>query len=247
MRARAAPKPGLCLPPSTSRRPCISMRREPTSCTSPGCMPRNRSPASSRTALPPDSSPSGQRRSNIFRSVARYWPNVRSAVTTRILAIADEVDEALYGDKLDRLDPHIVLSCGDLPFDYLEHIVSRLNVPLLYVPGNHDPDLSPGDSTWSPLSAEPPRRGPEGCINVDGRVVDAAGLRVAGLGGSMRYKPGPNQYSESQMFWRGLPAGVGAGPTRGRGRGVGHHGPVTPSAAAGFGGRGRDVAHRRVG
>jgi len=55
-------------------------------------------------------------------------------VTTRILAIADEVDEGLYGDKLDRLDPHIVLSCGDLPFDYLEHIVSRLNVPLLYVP-----------------------------------------------------------------------------------------------------------------
>ena len=57
----------------------------------------------------------------------------------RILAIADEVDDAMYTDKLARLRPDLVLSCGDLPFDYLEFIVSRLDVPLVYVPGNHDP------------------------------------------------------------------------------------------------------------
>ena len=165
-------------------------------------------------------------------------------MTTRILAIADEVDEGLYGDKLDRLDPHIVLSCGDLPFDYLEHIVSRLNVPLLYVPGNHDPDLSPGDSTWSALSAEPPRRRPEGCINVDGRVVEAAGLRVAGLGGSMRYKPGPNQYSDSQMRWRALRIEVLARLTRGRGRTPAIDVLLTHAPAEGSGGREEDVAHR---
>jgi Icc-related predicted phosphoesterase len=30
------------------------------------------------------------------------------------------------------------------------------------------------------------------------------GLRVAGLGGSLRYKEGPNQYTQAQMRWRAL-------------------------------------------
>ncbi len=110
---------------------------------------------------------------------------------TRILAIADEVDEGLYGERLPGLSPDIVLACGDLPFDYLEYIVSRLDVPLVFVPGNHDPDLVP-------------QVGPPGCINADGRVVEVAGLRVAGLGGSVRYRPGPNQYTQSEMRWRAL-------------------------------------------
>jgi Icc-related predicted phosphoesterase len=39
-------------------------------------------------------------------------------------------------------------------------------------------------------------------------VVVAAGLRIAGLGGSMRYRRGPNQYSEPEMRWRALSLGV---------------------------------------
>ena len=98
-----------------------------------------------------------------------------------------------------------MLSCGDLPFDYLEYLVSRLDVPLLYVPGNHDVDVSPPDTSWTPLRAvAPPVPGPQGCVNVDGRVVEARGLRVAGLGGSLRYRPGPNQYSQGQMSRRAL-------------------------------------------
>ncbi|HVD46453.1 MAG TPA: metallophosphoesterase [Candidatus Limnocylindria bacterium] len=123
---------------------------------------------------------------------------------TKILAIADEVDEAMYTGKLERLRPDLVVSAGDLPFDYLEYIVSRLNVPLVYVPGNHDPELRSPDPTWAPLGAERPLPGPQGCENVDGRVVVAAGLRIAGLGGSMRYKPGSNQYSDAEMRWRAL-------------------------------------------
>ena len=74
---------------------------------------------------------------------------------TRILAVADEVDESLYGDKLDKLRPDLMVSCGDLPFDYLEYLVSRANVPLLYVPGNHDPSVRPlldmeGLNAWLP-------------------------------------------------------------------------------------------------
>ena len=161
----------------------------------------------------------------------------------RILAVADEVDDGLYGDKLERLQPDIVLSCGDLPFDYLEYIVTRLNVPLLYVPGNHDPDLRPVDDTFMPLQAERPPKGPEGCINVDGRVVDAAGLRVAGLGGSMRYKPGPNQYTPAQMQWRAVPIEMLARLRRGDGK---RRVDVllTHAPPEGFSGKEEDLAHR---
>ena len=104
--------------------------------------------------------------------------------------------------------PDVVLSCGDLPFDYLEFLVSRVDVPLLYVPGNHDPDLGPVDTTWMPLSAEPPSLGPPGCQNIDGRLVDADGLHIAGLGGSLRYRKGANQYSEAEMSRRVLKLGL---------------------------------------
>ena len=136
-----------------------------------------------------------------------------------------------------------MLSCGDLPSDYLEYIVSRLNVPLLYVPGNHDPDLRPVDETWSPLRAEPETRGPQGCINVDGRIEEAAGLRIAGLGGSMRYRPGPNQYSQAQMRWRALRIEWQARLRRGRG---GRRLDVlaTHAPPEGFGGKEDDPAHR---
>ena len=41
-------------------------------------------------------------------------------------------------------------------------------------------------------------------MNADGRIVVAAGLRIAGLGGSMRYRRGPNQYTEAEMRRRAL-------------------------------------------
>ncbi len=120
-----------------------------------------------------------------------------------MLAVADEVLEALWGTALEDLRPDLIVGCGDLPFEYLENLVSRTNVPVLYVPGNHDPDLraSDGWTVLSPLSMPP---GPAGCINVDGRVQEAASLRIAGLGGSVRYRPGPNQYTQRQMDWRAL-------------------------------------------
>jgi Icc-related predicted phosphoesterase len=153
------------------------------------------------------------------------------------------VDEGLYGDKLLNFKPDIVLSCGDLPFDYLEYIVTRLNVPLVYVPGNHDPDVRPVDDTWMPLQAETRGRGPEGCVNADGRVVDAAGLRIAGLGGSMRYRPGPNQYTPQQMRWRALPIEMLARLRRPDGK---RRVDVllTHAPPEGFSGKEEDLAHR---
>jgi uncharacterized protein len=142
--------------------------------------------------------------------------------------VADEVQETLFGDTLRRLRPDLVVSCGDLPFDYLEYIVTVSSAPLLYVPGNHDPDLSTrplaevetsqqgmligSGQAPDPLVgrrfAAPP--GPGGCVNVDGRVAEAAGLVVAGLGGSVNYAPGPNRYTQGQMRWRALRLAVRA-------------------------------------
>src|SRR5260370_22943820 len=131
-----------------------------------------------------------------MRPIAEHLSGVR------ILAVADEVAESLYGDTLKELRPDLILAAGDLPFDYLENLVSRTDVPLLFVPGNHDPELKLGDSTYEGLSAKFDGTGPRGCINADGRTEEAAGLWVAGLGGSIRYNEGPNQYTQREMSWR---------------------------------------------
>ena len=123
---------------------------------------------------------------------------------TRILAVADQVEEGLDRRRLLEIAPDLVLSPGDLPHGYLDFLVSTLNVPLLYVPGNHDPDLQPGLPTLDTQAWDLSTLGPAGCDNADGRVLDAAGLRVAGLGGSIRYNRGPNQYTQREMWWRAL-------------------------------------------
>src|SRR6266571_2738784 len=82
-----------------------------------------------------------------------------------------------------------------------QHRVAVLNAPDGYLAQIHP---GPRDMTWMPLRSELPRPGPEGCINIDGRLIEAHGLRIAGLGGSIRYKEGPNQYSQGQMGRRAI-------------------------------------------
>ncbi len=127
---------------------------------------------------------------------------------TRVLVVADETAETLWHPQVKAFEPDLVVSCGDLPFDYLEYLVSTLNVPLVFVPGNHDPEiecdkpdaLQPDSFTWDAHHGGDIR--PRGCGNIDGKTVEVAGLRVAGLGGSIRYNEGPNQYTQRQMTWR---------------------------------------------
>ncbi|WP_199433931.1 metallophosphoesterase family protein [Qaidamihabitans albus] len=123
----------------------------------------------------------------------------------RALVVADEVDERLWTGAVHGLSVDLVLSAGDLPFDYLEFLSSALDRPLVFVPGNHDPDLS-GFTRYGGLSMRDgfPARwpGPAGGTNADGHVVDAAGLRIAGLGGSVRYSDGPNQWTQAQQARR---------------------------------------------
>jgi Icc-related predicted phosphoesterase len=127
---------------------------------------------------------------------------------TRILAIADETTDSLSVQRIKSIAPDLVVACGDLPFDYLDYVASAANRTLLFVPGNHDPDLKSRplpmytDSDFTLAWKEPP--GPPGGVNLDGNVEKWTGLTFAGLGGSIRSGPGPNQYSEREMWLRTL-------------------------------------------
>lgn len=105
----------------------------------------------------------------------------------KILVVSDEESKSLWNyytpDKLEGVE--LILACGDLKREYLEFLVTMTNVPLYYVAGNHDKRF-----------VENP---PEGCICIDDRVVVYKGLRILGLGGSMRYKDGPYMYTEKEM------------------------------------------------
>lgn len=107
----------------------------------------------------------------------------------QILGLSDQVvgfvQSPAVREKFGGVD--LIASCGDLPTEYLEYVVSMLDKPLVYVPGNHDSD----------------DYNVQGGKGMDGRLSHVAGLWIAGLGGSRRYKPeGRHQYTEFQMGWR---------------------------------------------
>lgn len=79
----------------------------------------------------------------------------------------------------------LILSAGDLNPRYLTFVETFSNIPLLYVHGNHD----------EKYRANPP----EGCICIEDSIIEYQGIRILGLGGSMRYRAGTHQYSEREM------------------------------------------------
>jgi hypothetical protein len=122
----------------------------------------------------------------------------------RALVVADEVEERLWTCGV-RAEVDLVLGAGDLPFDYLGYLADAVDRPCVFVPGNHDPDLSGftrSGGLWVRAGFPQTWPGPPGGINADGRVVDVAGLRIAGLGGSVRYNDGPNQWTQAQQARR---------------------------------------------
>lgn len=105
----------------------------------------------------------------------------------RVLAVSDEVVASIHDARVRELRPDLVLAAGDLPWDYLEFLASCLEVPVVFVPGNHDPAVE-----------GPSGSGPRGVVNADGRTLEVVGLRVAGLGGCVRYNNGSHQYTQQQ-------------------------------------------------
>jgi Icc-related predicted phosphoesterase len=116
-------------------------------------------------------------------------------VVMKILAVSDQEVERLYD-----LVPQghfsgvgLIIGCGDLRYEYLEYMVTILNVDLFYVPGNHDHEYNPGSAAARAA----------GCTNLDLGTARAGGLLLAGFGGSVRYRPdGANQYTQTEAFLR---------------------------------------------
>lgn len=109
----------------------------------------------------------------------------------KILVLADQESRSLYEfyspEKLAGVD--LIIACGDLKPDYLEFFVTMTRAPLVYVLGNHD--------KWK-LKKEA-----GGCICIEDDIFEYNGIRILGLGGSMRYQPqAPLQYSENEMKHR---------------------------------------------
>ena len=115
----------------------------------------------------------------------------------KILLLSDEESKSIWDffRKEDYEDIDLVISCGDLKPDYLSFVATMIPVPLLYVHGNHD----------DKYDSKPP----EGCTCIEDQIFEFQGVRILGLGGCLRYKPGKNQYTEQQMqrriskmFWK---------------------------------------------
>ncbi|MDR0450559.1 MAG: metallophosphoesterase [Treponema sp.] len=122
----------------------------------------------------------------------------------KILCVSDQIDPLVYTNTIrERFkDVDLVLSAGDLPMDYLDFIVSSLNKPLLFVFGNHHTEdihcYAKGGLYVSRNFADEDYQG-SGAIHVGSRLHREEGLIIAGLGGSMRYNRGNNQFTEFQM------------------------------------------------
>lgn len=101
----------------------------------------------------------------------------------KILVLADVESKAYWDFYQPGMfnDIDLIISCGDLSPLYLSFIATFAHAPVLYVNGNHD--------------HEPP----EGCFCIEDSIYKFQGVRILGLGGSMRYKPGDNQYTQKEM------------------------------------------------
>ena len=101
----------------------------------------------------------------------------------KILAVADEEESLLWSGQVKDYarDVELIISCGDLSPEYLEFLVSMLNVPLIYVFGNHD------------------KAAPNGGTCIEGKIFTFNGINFLGLGGSIRYRNGVNMYTEAEM------------------------------------------------
>ncbi|MCC7117738.1 MAG: metallophosphoesterase [Anaerolineales bacterium] len=113
----------------------------------------------------------------------------------KILAVSDEALDRIYAlaSSGHFQDVELIVGCGDLPYHYLEYLVTVLNVPMFYVPGNHDPNENPAKKETQA----------QGGSNLDLKLARHNRFLIGGFGGSVRYRPdGTNQYSQTEAYLR---------------------------------------------
>jgi len=114
----------------------------------------------------------------------------------KVLAVSDVEVDMIYSPLITQRfkDVDLVIGCGDLPYYYLEYIISMLNRPLYYVRGNHAPRFSE-EGTGGP------RTSPWGGVDLHRSVKrDDSGLLLAGIEGCLAYNTGRYQYSQTDMW-----------------------------------------------
>jgi uncharacterized protein len=122
----------------------------------------------------------------------------------KVLAVSDVEVDMIYSPLIAQRfnDVNLIIGCGDLPYYYMEYIISMLNRPLYYVRGNHAPKR-----VEEGIGGE--REYPWGGIDLHRKVVkDESGLLMAGIEGSVNYNNGPYQYSQPAMWsmiWQMIP------------------------------------------
>ncbi len=114
---------------------------------------------------------------------------------TKILAVSDIESQYIYravgGPRFKNID--FTISCGDLPYYYLEYIVSMTNKDLYYVRGNHAHKVEIGDNHQ--------QSAPQGAKDLHLKSIRTEnGISMAGIEGSLLYNYGPHQYTQSQMW-----------------------------------------------
>ena len=124
-----------------------------------------------------------------------------------LLAISDVELPNIYRPEIAERFTHVDLAigCGDLGYDYLEYIVSVLNIPMYFVRGNHN---APAEDRPEAIKANPdflianPQPKPWGVIDLHRRAVRdrQTGLLLAGIEGCIRYNAGPYQYTQAEMW-----------------------------------------------
>jgi Icc-related predicted phosphoesterase len=112
----------------------------------------------------------------------------------RILSLSDTVVSSLYSPMLRsrHAKVDVIVGCGDLPYHYLEYVYNGLSAPLFFVRGNHDKVME--------YSSAGQRSGPLGGIDLHRRMERYNGLLLAGVEGCLRYRPGPFQYTQTEMW-----------------------------------------------
>jgi len=115
-------------------------------------------------------------------------------MTLKVLSLSDKQVDSIYSAQVKSRfsDVDLILGCGDLPHFYLEFVVSMLNVPLYYVRGNH--------SNLVEHTSSGPKTHPHGGIDLHRKVVHDKGLILAGVEGSLRYRQGPFQSTQTEMW-----------------------------------------------
>jgi Icc-related predicted phosphoesterase len=112
----------------------------------------------------------------------------------KVLSLSDKTVPFIYSSQVRSrfADVDLILGCGDLDYYYLEYVLTALNVPLFFVRGNHDKVVE--------YSTEGQRVAPAGAVDLHCRVINYHGLLLAGVEGSLYYRPGKFQYTQSEMM-----------------------------------------------